>query len=734
MNKNDFLNLAMKRFDLCCDQMIYIREDFLDDIKFLNGEQWEEVLKRERAEEKRPALTINRLPASHNQVVNDFRQNRPAIKARAVDDYDDPDKADVINGILKRIQNNGDSKTAIDSAFYYSTGGGFGFIRVKTDYLNNESFDQEIFIERIENPCTVYFPIDLCTQPDYSDAPYCFVRLRLSKEDFKAQYPNADMSCFEKSGVGDSSWVDEEFIHIAEYFWVEEKTTYLTLLSDDSKVMLKEKPIVGQLVDGFDDLLVAKIRETTKREIHRALITENDILEPDAIFAGNWIPIVPMLAQEINVDGVKRYISLTRFAKDPQKMFNYWNSAFTEQIALAPKSPWLIAEGQVEGYENIWKSANIKNYGYLPYHPLSHGGQQVAPPQRIEPPTVGSAIITGIQYAADNLKATTGIFDASLGAQGNETSGRAINARQRQGSVTNYHFTDNASRCLKHLGRIIKDLIPIIYDRPDRVVRILGEDMKDKVVAINRSSPDSDGRLYDVTVGDYDIIIDTGASYETKRLETSETLIQLTQNNPIFANIAPDILVQNLDFAGRDNLQKRLKRYLKMQMPSLLEGEETPEEAEKTAQQQAQMQQALEQAQAQLQQATEQIQNDQAQMQQMNQAIAKLEQTINTLQMQLKNKDNELSIKLEIERMKNEVDRLKISAESRNKELEQTILAAKNDVDQTLKAQELYLKEQQNKRDFNIKFATAKSKAVEDETEKYERDDIEGSSPKESGV
>ena len=633
-DKDKFIAKALARFKVCSEQTSKLRYEWLDDVKFANGEQWEKAVLDERTTDKRPALTINRLPATFNQIVNDFRQNRPSIKVRPVDSLSDPDKADVINGLYRRIQNQGDYKTAVDDAFYYAVIGGFGYLRVKTDYVNDKSFDQDIYMERIQNPCMVYFPVEECVQPDYSDAPYCFVRTKMTKEDFKREYPDTELASWDTTAVGDSNWADDEFVYVAEYFWVEYDKASLVLWSDGTTETTKDSVAEGQVHESGKQAV--KVRDTELRSIHRAVISHADILEKDTVFPGKWIPIVPIIGQEVNIDGTKQYISLTRFAKDPQKMFNYWMSAFTEQVGLAPKAPWLVAEGQIAGYERDYKLSNVKNIPYLTYKPITVGGVQVGAPQRNHPPEVGNAIIQGIQFAADNLKAVTGIFDASLGNQSNETSGRAINARLHQASTGNFHYSDNAAKSLKHVGTIIKDLIPIIYDSPNRVVRIVGEDMTDKVVELNKNDPEN-GLLYDMSVGEYDVIVDVGASYETKRAEMVDTMTQLTSTNPAFGQFAPDLLAQNLDSPIRDELSKRMKAAVKMQFPALVQDDQKgqPNSQGVPPEQVQQMQQQYEQ-----------------QMQQYEQQIQQLDTVIQKLSAEVETKDKDNQAKLDIENLK----------------------------------------------------------------------------------
>jgi hypothetical protein len=242
-----------------------------------------------------------------------------------------------------------------------------------------------------------------------------------------------------------------------------------------------------------------------------------------------------------------------------------------EIIALAPKSPWLVAAGQIENYENDWKVANSKNLAYLEYNPLtSQGGVAVPPPQRIDPPQVPTAAVNAMREASDDIKSTTGIFDASLGAQGNESSGRAIVARQKMGDNATWHFQDNLVRAVRHMGRIFVDLIPQIYDTP-RAVRILGEDMADEIALVNQmhhDDKDGEDKIYDLTVGKYDVVVDVGPSYESKRMETAENLTNIIQAIPQIGQVCSDILVRNLDFPGASELADRLKRTVP---PNLLE-------------------------------------------------------------------------------------------------------------------------------------------------------------------
>jgi hypothetical protein len=550
------LSVAIERFKQCLDASDKIRAEALEDVLFINGQQWLESIIKDRADDRRPAMTVNRLPAFVNQIVNDMRKNRPAIKIRpTADQY--KDNASVVDGLVRSIMTNGDAKTALDTASLYQVVNGFGYIRVLTDYCNDESFDQIIKIDRCENPFAVYFPIHLCRQLDYSDAPFCFIRSKMSKEEFYRKYPNVKTDNYELQGTGDPNWISKDYIYVAEYFDVIYDTKKLYLLRDGTTT--KEKP--------KNPKDVVRTRDIETHEIKWYLLTQYDILERRD-WVGKYIPVIPVLGQEINENGVKTYISMIRFAKDPQRMFNYMYSSFAESVALAPRAPWVAAEGQIEDFKSDWQTANQKNHAVLVYKPTSLDGQTVPPPQRTQPADAGASVLQGMSMAVDNLKAVTGVFDASLGAPGNETSGRAIIARQKEGDNSNYHFMANMQIATHHLGRILVDMIPKIYDTA-RTVRILGEDMTDKIVELNQESEDQD-EIYDMSVGEYEILVDVGPTYETKRVETAQNLINIITALPQVGTITADILMRQLDFPLSDEAADRLKRMIQNTNPGVI--------------------------------------------------------------------------------------------------------------------------------------------------------------------
>ncbi|MBP9693182.1 MAG: hypothetical protein KBE16_00530 [Alphaproteobacteria bacterium] len=618
---DEILRVARDRFVLSDEAFKDIRTTALEDLKFRAGDQWPEEIKSERNQDGRPCLTINRIPQFIRQITNDQRQNRPAIRVSPVDDKADIDTAKILQGIIRHIEYNSSADTAYDTAFEGAVTQGFGYFRILTDYVDAKSFDQEILIKKISNSFSVY-PDPFSKESDGSDMNWCLIVDNISKDDYEAQYGESELSKTQDwQGIGDSSegWISEESCRVAEYFYIEYKEETIVLLSNGEVI---EKSKVKILPDG---ITIKDERKTSVPVVKWLKINGIEILE-ETEWAGQWIPIIPVYGDELNVDGKKILEGVIRHAKDSQRMYNFWASSETEAIALAPKAPYLVAEGQIKGFEGQWALANRKTQAYLPYNPISSGGTVIGAPQRnaYEPPV--QAISNARMLASEDLKATTGIYDAALGNRSNENSGIAIQRRNAQTQTSNFHFVDNLSRSLKHAGRILIDLIPKIYDAP-RAARILGEDGEQEVVRINEEFQ-KDGQLitYDLGRGKYDVAVDVGPSFATKRQEAVSSMLEMSKANPQVMAVAGDLLVKNMDWQGAQEIAERLKKTID---PNIIGDDKNKQQVPPEMQ---------------------------AQMQQMNSMIDQLTQKLNEANEQIKTKSIEIESKERIAFAQMEVD------------------------------------------------------------------------------
>lgn len=542
-----------------------------DDLEFLSGKQWPLEVQQERQLDGRPCLTVNRLPQQVQQVTNDQRQNRPSIKVAPVDSAATEEIADVIEGLVRHIEYNSNAEAAYDTGGESAARCGLGYWRLLTDFVEPKSFDQEIFIKRIRNALSVFFD-PYSQEPDGSDANWAFIVEDLSPEEYRAKYPGTKLAAqgADWSAIGNNipAWVRADGCRVAEYFYKEMRTETIHLLATGETV--RDQDLEAQQAKASQanlDAHVVKTRETQVPVVKWCTITGVEILDR-TIWLGSFIPIIPVYGNELFVGGKRVLESVIRHAKDPQRMFNYWKSAATETIALAPKAPWVVAEGQIEGYEEQWATANKKNHAYLPYVPKAFGGEMAPPPQRQTLEPAVQAITQAAAGAADDIKATTGVYDPALGAQSNEVAGVAIQARANQTQISNYHFFDNMKRSMKHTGRCLVELIPKVYDSA-RAGRILKEDGTQKIVRLNDPYTDPETgkpQLYSLDAGRYDVTVDTGPSYATRRQEAAASMMDFSRAVPQVAQSCADLIVKNMDWPGADELAERLRLLLPPQL------------------------------------------------------------------------------------------------------------------------------------------------------------------------
>ena len=573
------------------------REDELDDLRFMAGSpdnQWQwpaDVLATRGAVQgqtinARPCLTINKLPQHVRQVTNEQRQNRPSGKVIPVDDNADIEVAAILDGMVKHIEYISDADVAYDTACDNQVTYGEGYIRILTDYCNDESFDQDIKIGRVRNAFSVYMDPTI-QDPCGADAQWCFITEDLLKSEYEEMFPDASpISTLLSQGVGDesmSAWLDQDTIRIAEYFYYKSKPGTLNLYPGNISVFAGT-PEDKQLKTQFGKPL--KSRRVDRKQVMWMKTNGFDVLD-EREWPGKYIPVVRVVGNEWEVQGQIYISGLVRNAKDAQRMYNYWTSQEAEMLALAPKAPFIGYGGQFEGYENQWKTANTTNWPYLEVNPdVTDGAGGVLPlPQRAQPPLPQTGLIQAKMGADEDIKAATGQYNASLGMQGNERSGKAITAREKQGDVGTYHYVDNLARAIRHVTRQLVDLIPKIYDT-QRIARIIGLDGEVSMVKINPDQPepvrkimDQNGgvieKIYNPNVGNYDVMVTTGPGYMTKRQEALDAMSTILQSNPQLWAVAGDLFIKNMDWPGAQEMAERFKKILD---PKVLQtNEKTPE-------------------------------------------------------------------------------------------------------------------------------------------------------------
>jgi hypothetical protein len=597
---NSKINEAIKFWRLVNDADSTNRAEALMDVKFAAGDQWPVEIQNSRNLESRPCLTINKIDAYIRQVTNQQRMQRPRIKVHPVNNLADYKIAQVIEGITRHIEVNSNADTAYDTAFDYAVRMGWGYWRVNTRYVSENSFDQEIYIDTIDNPFTVYFDPNSIL-PDGSDAEKCLITTVMDKKIFRENYPGADDGAnFQQRSTGDdtASWITKEDIRVAEYFWIERERAKLYLLSDGTSGFADSDNFFARVEAA--GLTVVDERDSFRKAVKWIKCTAMEVLE-EKTMAGKYIPVVPCYGAQVIVDDKRKKYGLVRFAKDPQRMYNFWRTAMTESVALAPKAKWLLAEGQDEGHENEWAMANIKSTPVLRYKQKDIEGVPAPVPTRLQPEAPPTGIMEAAGAISADLQMVLGVLDPNQLPSGN-ISGKALAGQQNQVDMSNFHFYDNMTRSIRHTGKIILDLIPKIYDT-ERVMRIIGSDGQPDMTTINQANEIGEV-LNDVTVGEYDVVMDTGPGFQTKRQQAVESMMPLLTGNAELFNIAGDLVFRNMDFPGADVIADRLAAM--NPLANIDEQSDIPPEVQMRL---AQSQQMIEQLQQQLQAAGLEINN-----------------------------------------------------------------------------------------------------------------------------
>lgn len=613
-DERDVLATMRYRFQMAMAAYSESREDELDDLRFLAGSpdnQWQwpaDVLATRGSVQgqtinARPCLTINKLPQHVRQVTNEQRQNRPSGKVIPADDKGDIEVAEIFEGMVRHIEYMSDADVVYDTACENQVAYGEGYFRILTEYCTDDSFNQDLRLGRIRNAFSVYMD-PMIQDPAGSDAEYCFISQDIERKEYERMFPNASpISSMIAQGVGDSSlsqFINENTVRIVEYFYYTHTPTQLNLypgnqafyqnsLEDKEMKSMGLKPIKSRTVD--------------VKQVMWIKSNGYEIMEEQE-WAGRYIPVIRVVGNEYEVDG-RIYVSgLVRNAKDAQRMYNYWVSQEAEMLALAPKAPFIGYGGQFEGYEAQWKTANTTNWPYLEVNPdVTDGAGSTLPlPQRAQPPMASTGLLQAKAGASDDIKSTTGQYDSSLGATSNERSGRAILAREKQGDTGTYHYGDNLTKAIRFGTRQLIDLIPKIYDT-ERIARIVGLDGEVSMAKINpdqeepvKKIVDEQGvvieKIYNPSVGIYDVVATTGAGYMTKRQEALDSMAQILQGNPGLWSVAGDLFVKNMDWPGAQEMAKRLAKTID---PKLLGDDDKSPELQAAEQQMQAMGQEMEQ-------------------------------------------------------------------------------------------------------------------------------------------
>lgn len=580
---------AKKRFAFCETWESHARQMYVEDYKFGHGDsdnqaQWPNQLLTSREVDQKPTLTVNKTRIHCLQIVNDAKQNKAGIVVHPTTNEATYEAAEVFEDVVRHIEYESRAQQAYDKAAYNMVFGNVGYCRVVTEYASQISSekeldrfaindDQNIYIRGIPDPLTVYMDPD-AKEADKSDSEFAFVFDDMSKDKFEREYPGHEDAMAASSLGSYDSWVGPDHVRVAEYWRRKHKKVRLVSVID---------PATGErrttAKENVNPDLIKAIRKDPdwdyrERDLDIVTVQCFKIAGSKIVdryeWAGQWIPIVPAIAEEVVIDGQMDRKSHVRYLKDPQRMYNYNTSAEVEFGALQTKTPYVGPAAAFEGYEEYYASANVQNLGFLPYKHRDDEGEIIPAPKRENPPTGSPVFLKGMEVAQVEMMMASGQYQSSFGQNENATSGKAINERQRQGDNATYHFVDGLAIMIRQLGRIVVDLIPHIYDT-QRVLRIRGEDGTTKNITVDPQAQEAVQKeqaqqreqvalIFNPNIGKYAVEADVGPSFATRRQEAWNAIIQILTQSPQLIPLVGDLLFQNADFPGADEIAQRLRR------------------------------------------------------------------------------------------------------------------------------------------------------------------------------
>jgi hypothetical protein len=596
-DNSDALKKMRDRFSACAEHDSPNRDLWIKNVDMSSStDQWPEDVVNFRGS-GRPRLTINRLNGTCKQIEGDYRQNELAINVLPASYDSDDDTAEILAGIIRHIEQVSNAKAVYLHGIRYASRGGWGWVRILPVYADEGTFEQELRIEAVYNTLTVYCD-KKAVKPTREDARFMFVSEMVSKDDHMAEYPDSDLRFTESLEDFDDAfedWVEDdgEMIRRVEYFTKEQIPTRFALFDNGATVEIENDAELEALQAIGWKLTKEKAGKRTQIRWQKCIV--NQVLE-ERVYKMPFIPLVPFLGEEINVKGKITLHSAIAYGIDPQHMLNYWKSTATESVCLMPKAPYALTPKQIQNHEMQWKNVNVNSQPYVLFNP---DRDNPTPPARLPMPEqpIGEMAMAG--GSERDIAYTTNTFDAQLGAPGQEVSGVALGERQQQGTTGNFLFIDNGKIAIEQVGRIALAFIPLIYDT-ERVVRVLNLEGKSDTQEINKEIYNpllgTTEILNDITVGQYQVVVEAGKAFATRRQEATEGMLSWSKAFPQQAPLVADLVIENMDVPGGTQIAERIRRSLPPQIvndPDSSEGQQAQQQAQAQAQQQQQLQQQL---------------------------------------------------------------------------------------------------------------------------------------------
>ena len=567
---------ALRRFDKIQTAVRDERLQCVQDRRFysVTGAQWEGPLGQ--MFENKPRLEVNKIHLAIIRIFNDYRNNRIDLRfvSKEGEEYDD--LADTCASLYRADEQNSTAEEAYDNAFEEGVGGGFGAWRLRVDYQDEDSDDDDrkcIKIEPIfDADSSVYFDLD-AKRYDKADAKYCYVLTSITLDAYRDEYGDNPESWSKVIFQRQFDWLTPDVVYLAEYYEVEQgKEIFVTFTGATGET---REYVLSQLdQDELDELAATGFQETgreikRRKRIHKYLISGNRVIEDQGYIAGRYIPIVPYYGKRWFVDNVERCMGHVRLAKDPQRIKNMQLSKLAEISAVSSVEKPIFTPEQISGHQVMWAEDNIKNFPYLMANQLTGpDGNPVAigPQAYTRSPQIPPALAGLLQLTEQDMRDVLGNQQAGDQIVSN-ISGKAVELVQQRLDMQSYIYVSNFSKSIKRSGQIWLSMARDVFVEDGRKMKGISESGDMTQIELRRPVTGESGEIEyenDLSEADFDIAVTVGPSSDSKRQATVRSLVNLmgVTQDPETQQVLSAMIMLNTEGEGVKDVRKYFRKKL----------------------------------------------------------------------------------------------------------------------------------------------------------------------------
>lgn len=575
----------------------YFKENdkvYHDSMDFVLGEQWTSKEADVLKSYNKPPMTFNKLAPLINHLLGELRMNTPALEVKPVTSDVSADLVTVREALVKSISLHSYAKQAYQNAGQQAFVGGYGALRVQTEYEHDYSFEQTLRIYPIQDPTKCYWDVK-ALHPCKIDGEICGYSYSMSRKLFAKKHgKDIERKVEDMSGLTDRlMFANDEQIEIIHHYERSRKTKTIYRLSNGAVVSADELNDLEEFQIDFDVNPLMPVNEETekmademegqleemaaedktyvyegqivhiidKRVIHESRIKElkiaGDYILEETDFPSESMPVIFVDQNSwYDKDGNQNTRPIVKDAHDAQKFINYLGTQITYMLKVSRYDQWIGSKKNVasQDTQEKWRDPYTVR-GMLTFDESPSG----VVPQQTRPPELSASLTQQYERALMDIETSTGIYATKMGEKGQETSGAAIWQRSHQSSYNTYVAFDSVNRAIAAVGQVVNEAIPFVYDTERTVSLDLNGD-GEKPVVLNQSLDGySTQMLNDMSKGRYNVVIKAGSTFEGQKQQALQSLQMVLQANPQLFNMVADLYAENLPLANSIELKNRLK-------------------------------------------------------------------------------------------------------------------------------------------------------------------------------